>query len=95
MAAVGKTDVAATGQPATLNVVIAPLLVLKSRPLLAPTLTMLFFRALALFKAIAPGRDRRAAAEAVAAPSVRMPVPAWVRFPPPLMRRRTSGCPSG
>ncbi len=40
--------------PPTLKVAIAPLLVLKSRPLLTPTVTVLFCTALALFRAIAP-----------------------------------------
>ena len=71
--------------PPTLNVVIAPLLVLKSRPLLTLTVTVLFCTALALFKAIVPAEIVVPPRSVLLPASVRMPVPVCVRLPLPLM----------
>ena len=62
--------------PPTLNVAIAPLLVLKSRPLLVPTVTVLFCKALALFNEIAPAEIVVPPLNVLLPASVRMPVPA-------------------
>ena len=53
--------------PPTLNVLIAPLVVLKSKPLVVLTFTVLLGRALALFNDDRAGRDGRAAAVGIGA----------------------------
>ncbi len=63
--------------PPTLNVVIAPLLVLKSKPLLALTVTVLLGTALALFNKTAPAR--------IVMPPEQVFVPSSCNVPGPLI----------